>query len=126
MAVGNTINYSIPVVGSTVSSVARAHGDSFSKDTYSIGGGTFPILVTLRGSSALGARKRFGATITVRPSVGDDPGTLTKGSATVSVNIDAQMGSVVDATDLAAFVRHSLSMMLHSNLIEDLSSGITL
>ena len=124
MAVGNTINYSIPVVGTTVSNVARINGNTFQEVGYSIGGGAYPCQVTLRpaGSNSKGNR-RFGVTFIVRPNSQDDPGVITKGAVTVSVNIDTVLGSVVTTTNMASAVRHSLSVMLHSNLIEDLCNG---
>lgn len=126
MAVGNSINYSIPVVGSTVATFARAEGNVFTLSTYSVGGGSYPAKFVIRGVNNAAKRKRFGITFQTTPSSLDDPGSLTKGSATVSVNIDALMGSIIDNGDLANVIRHSLSMSLHSNLFEDLMTGVTI
>ncbi len=126
MAVGNSINYSVPVVGTTVGTMTRIQGSTFSHSAYSIASNTYPITVTLRSAGIQSKRRRFGATIVLRPDVNDDPGVLTKGSVSVSVNIDTSIGSVVSITNLPAVVRHALSTLLHSNLIEDLSQGTSL
>ncbi len=125
MAVGNTINYSIPVVGTTVGSVLRANGNSF-VGTYAGFTGSYPVTLTLRPASSLLSTKRYGLSFVVKPSVNDDPGIVSKGRASVSLNIDASIGSVVTAAELAEFVRYALSQGLHSNLLEDLANGISL
>lgn len=127
MAVGNTINYSIPVVGSTVASFARSDGNQFLKTDYAIGGSPYPATFTIRPSStAVTNKRRFGVTFVTKPSASDNPGSLTLGTVTVSVNIDAVLGSAVTTTNLAAAVRHALAATLHSALIEDLSQGTAL
>ena len=126
MSVGNTINYSVPVVGTTVAALTRSQGNTFLQTAYSIGGSTFPATLVLRPSSSQAARRRFGATFLVRPDVTDSPGILTQGSLTVSLNIDSKFGSIVDDGDRSTAIRHFLSTLLHSNLLEDLGQGISL
>ena len=126
MTVGKTIAYSVPVVGTTIASLTRSSGNNFLKDTYGMGSGSYPAVLSLRPASSQSTRRRFGVSFTVRPDANDDPGTLTLGSCTVSVNIDAKLGSDVTTSTLAAAVRHSVATLLHSNLIEDLSNGVSL
>ncbi len=126
MAVGNTINVSIPVVGTTVETYTRSNGNQFSSTAYTISSVDYPATLNVRPANALGTSRRFGISTRVRPSDQNDPGTVTKGSCAVSINVDAQIGSAMTATELAKFIRHSLSAALHSNLIEDLSNGVAL
>jgi hypothetical protein len=126
MAVGNTINYSIPVVGTTVSSLTRVQGNTFLKDAYSIGGSSFPATLLLRPAGAQAIRRRFGVTFAVRPDATDAPGSFTQGSLSISLNVDSRFGSIVDDGDRATAIRHFLSTLLHSNLIEDLGTGVAL
>ncbi len=125
MPVGNTINYSVPVVGTTVGSFDRANNNVFRED-YTSAGGSYPTTFTLRAAGPISTLKRFGASAKVRPADFDDPGTLTKGGCTVSINIDASPGAVMTRAEITEFVRYSLSMMLHANLIEDLYDGVAL
>ena len=125
MAVGNTINYSIPVVGTTVGSLARASGNLFT-GTYAGFSGSYPVSMTLRPANSMALSKRYGLSSVIRPSDYDDPGSFSKGRASVSINVDAVVGSSVIASELSEFVRYVLSMQLHSSLIEDLANGISL
>jgi hypothetical protein len=70
--------------------------------------------------------KRYGLSSVIRPSDFDDPGSFSKGRASVSINVDAVIGSTVIAAELAEFVRYVLSMQLHASLLEDLANGISL
>ena len=124
MAIGNTIAYSVPVVGTTIQSFSRASDADF-RLAYTSAGGSYPATLQLRRSNPLNARKACGLTVRVGPSIADDPGVLTKGSATVSININASQGSVMTAAEIAEFVRYSLSTALAPTLIESLLSGDT-
>jgi len=125
MSVGNTINYSIPVVGSTVGDFARSNGNQFT-ESYTSAGGSYPATLSLRPAGPLARSKKFGLSVKLRPSEQDDPGTVTKGSATISVNIDAVQGSVMTKTEIVELARYCLSTALHSNLLEDLHDGVAL
>ncbi len=125
MAVGNTINYSIPVVGTTVGDFSRSDSRSF-LETYTAAGGSYPAVLSIRPAKPIATVKSFGITTRVRPSDVDDPGTVTKGNATMSININATPGSVMTKAEIAEFIRYSLSTLLHSNLIEDLYDGVSL
>lgn len=125
MAVGNTINYSIPTVGTTVGSIARSSGNQFS-GTYAGFSGSYPVAMTLRPANSMALTKRYGLSSVIRPSDYDDPGSFSKGRASVSFNVDAIIGSSVTAGELAEFARYVLSMQLHSSLLEDLANGISL
>ncbi len=125
MAIGNTINYSVPVVGTTVGDFSRSNNSSF-LDAYTAAGGSYPAVLNIRPAAAISTTKRFGVSFKVKPSDVDDPGTVTKGGCTVSINIDATPGSVMTKAEVAEFVRYALSLALHANLIEDLYDGVSL
>lgn len=122
MAIGNTVNLSIPVVGTTVDSVAKARDGLYIGD-FTVGGETFTSSLTLRPAAAQGARKRFGATYKLWPAVPAGPATASKGSVTVSVNIDSEIGSQLTGGELASQVRYALAAMLSSTLVETLRDG---
>ncbi len=126
MAVGNTINVSVPAVGTTVESFTRSNGNTFICSAFTIGGTDYTANLNLRPAQAFAAKKSFGLTARISPSFADDPGTRTKGAVTVAVNISWADGSVMTTAEMSKFVKNSMSAFLHSNLIEDLSSGIAL
>jgi hypothetical protein len=70
--------------------------------------------------------KRFGMTYRVSSAGPDAPGDQPQGSVTMSVNIDAALGSKLTASELATQVRQALSVLLKTSLIEDLSTGTAL
>ncbi len=125
MAIGNSINYSIPVVGTTVGDFSRSNNSTF-LEAYTAASGSYPATLTIRPASSISTLKRFGVSVKVRPSDQDDPGSFTKGGCTMSVNIDATPGSIMTKAEIAEFVRHSLSLLLKADLIEDLYDGISL
>jgi len=124
MAIGTTIATSIPTVGTTTYSYTLlSYGRQYKAAGITLGTGTADAILTLRPAGSLGKSKRLGFTAKVTPSDYDDPGTLTKGSCTISVNIDATEGSVVTKAAIAAFARQTLSVGLKASLIEDLLAG---
>ncbi len=125
MSIGNTVNYSIPVVGTTVGDFSRSNNTNF-LESYTAAGGSYAATLTIRPSAPISTQKRFGVSAKVRPSDVDDPGTFTKGGCTVSINIDAVPGSVMTKAEICEFARYSLSTALHSNLLEDLYDGNSL
>lgn len=126
MAVGANIPASTPAVGTTTYTYTLlSYGRQFKATGITLGAGTADAILTLRPAGSLGKSKRLGYTAKVSPSDYDDPGTLTKGSCTISVNIDATEGSVVTKAAIANFVRQTLSVGLKASLIEDLLAGST-
>ncbi len=125
MTIGNTINYSVPTVGTTVGDYSRSNNSMF-LDSYTAAGGSYPSYLSIRPAGAISTSKRFGFSIKVKPSDADDPGTFTKGGCTVSFNIDAVPGSVMTKAEICEFARYLASIALHSNLLEDLYDGVSL
>jgi hypothetical protein len=125
MSVGNTINYSVPVVGTTVETFDRSNGNAFYV-AYTQAGGSYPATLNLRPASALSVTKKFGVSVKLKPSEQDDPGVITKGSATISFNVDAIQGSVLTKAEICELARYALSCVLHTSLLEDLYDGVSL
>ncbi len=125
MSVGNSINYSIPVVGTTVGTYDRGTGNVFVED-YTSAGGSYPSTLSIRPAKPISTRKSFGISTKVRPADVDDPGTVTKGSASVSINIEAVPGTVMTRLEITEFIRYTLSIALKSSFLEDLYDGISL
>ena len=126
MAVGNTINVSVPVVGTTTESFTRSNGNSFITSAYTVNSVDYIATLDLRSAKSVANSKSFGITMRLDPSIADDPGSVTKGAVSCTINVATRPGSVVSKTEMAKFVRATLSAMLHSNLIEDLNDGIAL
>lgn len=122
MTIGSSINYSVPTTGTTVGTMQKVLEGIFS-DGITIGSTDYPAMLSLRPAQVISKRKRFGATYRVSPSTLDDPGSLTKGSLSVSVNIDATVGSVLTEAEIVTQVKYALSTLLAANIISDLSLG---
>jgi hypothetical protein len=122
MSIGSTITYSIPVVGTTVDTLARAKESLFT-DPIAVGGVDVPVTLQLRAASLAGIQRRFGAVWKFNPAMLDSASAVTNGRITVSVNIDATRGVVITDTVLANHVRYALSTLLASTLIEGLRDG---
>ncbi len=126
MAVGNTINVSIPVVGTTLETFQRSSGNAFVTTAYTINSVDYSSTLSLRNSQVLTGSKAFGLTARIDPSLGDDPGVVSKGACTVAINVQWRPGSVMTNAEMSKFVRTALSAALHANLLEDLSNGVAL
>ncbi len=124
--IGNTVNVSVPTVGTTTESYVRSSGNQFLTTAYTIGAADYTATLTLRPAGSFSSTRSFGYTTRIAPSSLDDPGTLTKGGLTVAINVSWANGAVVSQSEMAKFVRYSLSAMLHASLIEDLSLGTAL
>lgn len=122
MTIGSTINFSIPVVGTTVDTLNKFRESLFSVPI-DVGGVDVPIVVQLRAANIQGFQKRFGATWKYNPGVLDASSAVTKGRISVSVNVDATLGSEIDHDELVLHVRYALSTLLASSLLEDLRDG---
>ena len=122
MSIGSTVNYSIPVVGSTVDTLAKAKESLFT-DTITVSGTAVPLTLQLRAASLAGIQRRFGAVWKYNPAMLDSAGAVTHGRITVSINVDATLGSEITDTALANQVRYALSTFLASTLIESLRDG---
>ena len=126
MAIGNTIDVSVPTVGTTVESFTRSTGNTFYTGSYTIGGSDYPATISLRSADPFGSSRQFGGTMRLNLAYADDPGTLTKGAVTVSLNVQCRPGTVLGKSQIAAAVRHQLSAFLKAGLIEDLYEGVAL
>ncbi len=126
MAIGNTVNVSVPVVGTTTESFTRSNGNKFLCSAYTVNSVDYIATLDLRPAASVAANKSFGLTLRLDTSIGDDPGSITKGACTAVINVSARPGSVVTKAECAKLVRAALAAALQSNLIEDLYDGIAL
>jgi len=123
MAIGSTINVSIPVVGTTVETFDKVR-DGLYSNAMTIASTDYPATIAIRPTgNILDPRKRTGLTYKVSPSKNDEPIASAKGSLSVSINIDATTGTVITTAELAKQVRFALSAMLASTLVETLVAG---
>lgn len=122
MAIGSTIDYSIPTVGSTVAAFDKSK-DGLFVEQISVSSVNVPMRLELRTSPLGSLRRAFGGSLKFTPQVLDVPSVATKGRITVSLNVDAYLGSAVDDTTLMTYTRWFLSTMLKSTLLETLRDG---
>lgn len=122
MSIGATINFSIPTVGTTVDTLNKIR-ESLFRDTISVGGVDVPVTLQLRASGQGTLQRRFGGVWKFSPYVLDAPSLTTKGRITVSINVDAQLGTEITDAKLADHVRYALSTFLKATLIESLRDG---
>ena len=124
MTIGSSINYSVPVVGTTVSSVAKAVEGLFTKAIAQ--GGSLPdvlMSVKLRPAGINAQRRLFGLSLGYNPGINDQQVTSASGRVSVSINVDAVLGTVITPTLVETYSQYALSMMLASTLIPTLRDG---
>jgi len=122
MAAGTSIVNSVAAVGSTVDTLDKLRDGLFSVNV-AIGGVNVPKRLELRASPIGTLQRRFGASYKFNPQVLDVPTATSKGRITVTLNIDATIGSEVDEADIVLHVRHFFGALLKSTLLEGLRDG---
>jgi polyisoprenoid-binding protein YceI len=122
MAIGSSINVSLPTVGTTVHTLAKANVGKFSK-TVTVSSEDAQIVLTLRAASMTSRFKSLGATYKYDPSINDSPNDARSGSVTVSVNVNASVGAVLTRAEVLNHIRYALSGALKTDLLEALFDG---
>jgi len=122
MALGSSIVDSIAAVGTTVHTLDKIK-DAQYVEIIAVGGIDNPLKLDLRVSALGTNRQRFGATWKFNPATNDIPSALTLGRVSISLNVDASLGSNVTSAEVANHVRWFFGAMLKATLIETLQSG---
>lgn len=122
MSLGSSIVDSIPVVGSTVHTLDKTK-DAQYVEIIAVGGIDNPLKLDLRTSSIGTNKTRFGASWKFNPSVNDVPSAITLGRISISLNVDATLGSNMTPSEVANHVRWFFGAMLKATVIETLRDG---
>lgn len=125
MSLGASIVDSIPTVGSTVHTFDQLKPLAY-VETIAIGGVDVPVKLDLRTSSVGAGKCRFGGTLKYNPSILDVASAVSLGRITVTLNVDASLGSTITPSAVADFTRYLMGAMLKATLIEALRDGSTL
>lgn len=120
MTIGANIESKEITLGTVLRTFNRAVGATFQV----LDNGVYRI-VKLRPSGVASRARRFGMTYTFTPSAYDDPSDAPSGRLTVSVNVDASMGSVVNTAELAATVKEAVSLLAQDTVLDSLVAGAT-
>lgn len=125
MALGSSIDYSVPAVGSTVNSVgAIADGDFTDGDYFTDTlGNDVPLRVKFRPGVAGSNSGAFGITGTFNPSVYNQALAADQGKVTVTINCNYRNGVSVDPDEVEAIVHYTISCLLKATAISGLISG---
>jgi len=122
MTIGNSINLSVPVTGTTVETLTK-YLDGIFSGGMTIGGVDYPAMLTLRPAQISSNRKRISASYRCTPSTMDDPGVRTKGSCSIAFTIDANLGTVMTEAEAVLQTKYALAALLSSTLLETLAAG---
>jgi hypothetical protein len=122
MSLGSSIVDSIAAVGSTVHTLDKIK-DAQYVEIIAVGGIDVPLKLDLRTASLGSNRQRFGASWKFNPATNDVPSSLTLGRISISLNVDASLGSNMTPTEVANHVRWFFGAMLKATLIETLQAG---
>lgn len=122
MAIGSTITYSVPAVGTTVGTLAKAAPGEYylAQETGDV---DVPIQVKLRRAQPSSTKRRLGATWRFRPNVLDVGSAISKGSIAVAINVDAELGSTMTRAEVLNHIRYAMSVLLKTDCLETLIDG---
>jgi hypothetical protein len=123
MAIGATVVTSIPVVGTTVHTLAKAKDGTFLLDITD-GSNTAPIVLSLRESPRVSTYRQFSGVYRYNPGQNDSGSDAVSGRCTVSLTVNAQLGTIIERADLLNHIRYACAAMLQDDLIEALTDGI--
>lgn len=128
MALGSTIDYSVPVVGTTVNSVTLVKSGEFSDGDYftDTNGNDVPFTVRFRPGSTGSSGGGFGLTGTFNPSVYNQALGADQGKVTVTINCNYRNGVSVDKDVVEEIVHYAFSCLLKATAIRGLIDGSNL
>mgnify|MGYP003702732667 CR=1 FL=1 len=125
MAIGSNITVSVPTVGTTVYTLAKA-SDGVYQDATSVtnsNGDVMPVHLTLRASRVSGAMRSINAVLRHRPAAFDGILGSSQGQVTVSMNVTGTIGENISQTDIRTYVQYLASVLTQSGIIDALLSG---
>jgi len=122
MAIGNTVVVSVPTVGATVHTLAKAKDGEYLVDVTD-GTNIAPVSLHLRPSKRTSTFRSLSAVYRYNPSINDVPASAPCGRISVSINVNGQLGSIIERTDMLNHVKYALSSVLQANLLEALVDG---
>lgn len=122
MAAGSSIVNSVPTVGTTVDTLAKLKDGLYSVDV-TVGSTDVAKRLEIRASPVGTLQRRFGASYKFNPQVLDVPIATSLGRITITLNVDATVGSEVSPSDIVLHVRHFFGAMLKATLLEGLAAG---
>lgn len=122
MAAGASIVTNVPTVGSTVDTLDKIRDLEYSK-MLTVASNDVPLRLSLRASTLGSLARRFGGTLKLNPQVLDVPTATSKGRITITLNVDAYLGSEMDPADIVLYTRYFMGAMLKSTLLEGLRDG---
>jgi len=122
MSAGASIVYSVAAVGTTVATLAQAKRGLYTLDVET-GDVDTPIRLELHESGLGSTTRRISASWKFNPATTDAPGSATKGRVSISLMVDANLGSVVTRADLLNEIRWFMGAMLKATLLEGLVDG---
>lgn len=125
MALGSTIDYSVPTVGATVSTVTLIKDGEFSDGDYftDTNGNDVPLIVKFRPGSAGQNAAGLGLTATFNPSIYNQALGADQGKVTVTINCAYRNGVSVDTAEVEQIIHYAISCLLKATAISGLISG---
>jgi hypothetical protein len=127
MAIGSSIDYSIPAVGVTVSSVSKLADGQFAEGDYFTdgNGNDVPLLVTLRPCSLNASNKTVGISLSFNPGIHNTALGADQGKCTVTINCAFRNGVSVDTDEAKALLNYAMSVLTTATVQTALFGGST-
>jgi hypothetical protein len=127
MAIGSTLNYSAPAVGTTISSVDKILDGTFADGDYftDANGNDVPLICSVRPCSLGSVNKTVGLTLTFNPSISNVALGADQGKATVTINCSYREGVSVDQALVKTLAGYAMSLFIPSAVQTALFGGST-
>lgn len=123
MAIGSSIVYSVPAVGTTVGTLSKRSSGEYTLSV-DYGDVDVPINVSLRRTGINNTNKRsVGLTWRHTPSVLDVASAISKGRVSVSINATGELGSTITEATYLNHIKYALSCLLQSGVLDALVAG---
>lgn len=122
MSIGASVVTSLPTVGTTVHTLAKAKDGKFLVDVTD-GTNTAPVTLSIRESPRVSTLRSVSLTYRYNPSINDSPSAIPCGRISVNINVNGQLGSILERADMLNHIRYALSAALQANLLEALVDG---
>jgi len=125
MALGATLACYTNVTGDTDISFTKIRDGVYRRSNTDGDGKSSTMLITLKPSTPVGAKRKCQMTLEWRPDTFDAPGSQTRGRLKVSIDVEGTIGSECTQTLMATWAIRFASLLARSEPTDDLLLGST-
>jgi len=114
MALGSTINYSVPAVGTTVNAIEKLFDGAYADGNYftDTNGVDVPLTTKYTPVALGGSSKSFAIKVAFNPAIHNQALAGDQGKCTVTINCAFREGIAIDSAEAQAITSYAMSLLI--------------